>query len=334
MNDDTITILRSRGRRLAKLVRSDGSIVAYDAAQFFTATEHDVASLADLHRALTWLSTRPDRCIVRAALTNPNRTDPIRRLLYADSKTGDRPTLYECPRFWVATDWDGLDTPDNLDLTDAAACGRVALAKLPGAFHNAASVVSVTASHGIKAGVRVRLWHWLDRAITGAEIARWLGPIDGLDASIFRPAQIIYTAAPQFESGIDPLPARTALIPGEPRVAVPSAATLAPPAPRPAAPMPKPDDACASNYAYSALRNAAARIAMAGVGNRHQTLIREARSLARFTEAGLLPASTVRETLEVAAQAAGKPEGEATAIAAWAMAHSSPAPLPEAQNGR
>jgi hypothetical protein len=237
-------------------------------------------------------------------------------------------------RFWLATDWDGLDKPDGLDLTDLAACGRVALARLPEAFHNTAAIVSATASHGIKLGIRVRLWHWLNRAITGAEIARWLGHIDGLDASIFRPAQIIYTAAPVFESGTDPLPARTVLIPGEPRVAVPSAATLAPPTPCPAAPMPKAGDVRASTYASTALRNAATRIAMAGVGNRHQALIREARSLARFTEAGLLPASTVRETLERAAQAAGKPEGEASAIAAWAMSHPSPSPLMEARDGR
>ncbi len=124
------------------------------------------------------------------------------------------------------------------------------------------------------------------------------------------------------------------MIPGEPRVAVPSAAALAPPVPRPASPLPKPDDARTSTYASVALRNAAARIASAGTGDRHFTLIREARSLARFTAAGLLTASTVLETLERAAQDAGKPEGEATAIAAWANSHPSAAPLMEARDGR
>ncbi|MGC9271754.1 hypothetical protein [Acidiphilium sp.] len=334
MNSDTLTVLRSRGRRLAKLVQADGSIVGYDEARTFTAIEHDVENLDDLHRALVWLSTRPDRCIVRAALTNPDRTDPIRRLLYRDPKTGDRPTLYECQRFWIATDWDTLDKPDDIDLTDLAACGRVALARLPAAFHTAACIVSATASHGIKPGIRIRLWHWLDRAITRAEITQWLGTVAGLDDCVFRPAQIIYTAAPVFESGTDPLPTRTTILSGEPRVAVPPAAALASPSPRPAAPLPKPDDARASTYASVALRNAAARIATAGTGDRHFTLIREARSLARFTAAGLLTASTVLETLERAAQDAGKPEGEATAIAAWARSHPSPSPLMEARNGR
>ncbi len=334
MNADTLTILRSRGRRLAKLVQADGEITGYDEARTFTAIEHDVENLDDLHRALVWLSTRPDRCIVRAALINPTITTPIRRKLYPDRETGDQPTLYEVPRYWIATDWDTLDRPDGLDLTDLAGCGREALARLPTAFHKAACIVSATASHGIKPGIRVRLWHWLDRAITRAEINQWISTIAGLDDCIFRPAQIIYTAAPVFESGIDPLPARTAIIPGEARVAVPSAAALAPPPPRPAAPLPKPDDARASTYASVALRNAAARIATAGIGDRHFTLIREARSLARFTTAGLLTSAVVLETLERAAQDAGKPEGEATAIAEWARSHASPAPLMEARNGR
>lgn len=334
MNSDTITILRSRGRRLAKLVKADGAIIGYDEAKTFTAIEHDVESLDDLHRALVWLSTRPDRCIVRAALINPTITGPIRRLLYADRETGDHPTLYEVPRFWIATDWDALVKPDDVDVTDLDACGRVALARLPTAFHKAACIVSATASHGIKPGIRVRLWHWLNRAITGAEIGRWLGPIGGLDASIFRPVQAIYTSAPQFESGIDPLPARTIMLPGEPRVAVPAAATLAPPPPvRQPAPLPAPGDGNAARYAFGALRNATARIAMAGVGSRHAAIISEARGLSRFTTAGLLDAATVRRALADAAAAAGKPQGEADLAIDWAAAHPSLAPIAVAAHG-
>ncbi len=334
MNSDTITILQSRGRRLAKLVQADGTIVGYDEARSFTSIEHDVENLDDLHRVLTWLASRPDRCIVRAALINPTITGPIRRLLYADRETGDHPTLYEVPRFWIATDWDALDKPDDCDVADLNACGRVALARLPEEFHGAATVASATASHGIKPGIRVRLWHWLNRAITRAEINQWIGTIAGLDDCIFRPAQITYTAAPVFESGIDPLPARTTIIPGEPRVAVPAAATLAPPPPvRQPAPLPAPGDANASRYAFGALRNATARIAMAGVGSRHAAIIAEARGLARFTTAGLLDAATVRRALADAAAAAGKPQGEADLAIDWAAAHPSLAPIPVAAHG-
>lgn len=319
MNSDTITILRSRGRRLAKLVKSDGTIVGYDETRTFTTTERDVNNLDDLHRALVWLSTRPDRCIVRGALTGPDRTGPIRRLLYADPKTGDRPTLYEVPRFWLATDWDALAKPDNVDAIDLAGCGRMALAKLPLAFHDAACVVSATASHGIKPGIRVRLWHWLARAIAGKEIERWLTGITGLDVSVFRPAQVIYTAAPVFESGIDPLPTRVVMIPGEDRVAVPSPAALAPPPPRPARPIPKPDDAKAQTFAWAALRNAAARIAMAPVSARHATILSEGGRLARLVHQGLLAASTVEQMMEDAAAQAGKPPGEAKAAFQFAL---------------
>lgn len=319
MNSDTITIFRSRGRRLAKLVKADGAIVGYDEAKTFTATEHDVESLDDLHRALVWLSTRPDRCVVRAALTNADRTDAIRRLIHPDPKTGDRATLYEVPRFWVATDWDALDRPDHVDVTDLHACGMAALGRLPVAFHNAATIVCATGSHGVKAGIRVRLWHWLDRAITGKEIERWLAGIAGLDISVFRAAQVIYTAAPVFESGTDPLPDRVALIPGDDRVAVPAPSELSPPAPRPAAPMPKPNDAKAQTYAWAALRNAATRIAMAPVSARHATILSEGGRLARLVHQGLLAASTVESVMEDAAMQAGKPQGEAKAAFNFAL---------------
>lgn len=269
MNSDTITILRSRGRRLAKLVKADGAIVGYDEARTFTAIEHDVENLDGLHRLLAWLSGRPDRCIVRAALINPTITGPIRRLLYADRETGDQPTLYEAQRFWIATDWDALDKPDDVDVTDLAACGRVALERLPPAFRRAATIVCATGSHGVKPGIRIRLWHWLDRAITGKEIERWLAGIAGLDVSVFRPAQIIYTAAPVFEVGADLLPNRVALIRGDDRVVVPPHEKLAPPPPRQAKPLPETGTIRADTEAWSALRDATARVSGAAVSSRH-----------------------------------------------------------------
>ena len=93
--------------------------------------------------------------------------------------------------------------------------------------------------------------------------------------------------------------------------------------------MPKPSDAGANNYAWAALRNAAARIRTADVGNRHDTILREARCLARFISAGLLAAADVTGTLHGAGHDAGKPEDEITLVIAWAIAHPSGASLPE-----
>lgn len=324
---DTITILRSRGPRLAKLVRADGKIIGYDEARTYYGTQHEIQNLNDLHAALTWLSSRADRCIVRGALVDPRRTSPIRRLLYDDPKTGEVATLREAPHHWLATDWDALDRPSDVAVTDLAGCAHRALARLPAAFHSAACIVQATGSHGIAPGIRMRSWHWLSRPLTGPELTRWLGRIDGIDASVFRPAQLIYTAAPVFETGRDHLPERIAMISGTPHVEPPSAAALAPPLPKPPAPLPKPGDARADRYAWAALRNAAARIASSGEGDRHPTILREGRSLARFIAAGLLTKQTVMQTLETAAQGAGKPQGEASAVLAWATAHPSAAAL-------
>jgi hypothetical protein len=319
VNSDTVTILRSRGRRLAKLVKSDDQIVGYDEARTFTMIEHDVENLAGLHRLLIWLSVRPDRCIVRGALINPTINGPIRRLLHCDQETGDRPTLYEVPRFWIATDWDALDKPDDVDVTDPAACGRVALERLPPAFQRAAAIVCATGSHGVKPGIRVRLWQWLDRAITGREIERWLSGVAGLDVSVFRPAQAIYTAAPVFEAGSDPLANRVALIVGDDRVIVPPPEKLAPPAPKQARPLPETGTIRADTEAWSALRDATARVSGAAVSSRHVTILSEAARLARFVHRGLLTASSVENALVGAARDAGKPAGEAEAIFAWVM---------------
>ncbi|MCF3947755.1 hypothetical protein [Acidiphilium iwatense] len=324
---DTITILRSRGPRLTKLIRADGSIVGYDEARTYHGIEHEIENLDDLLAALTWLSSRADRCIVRAALVDPGRTSPIRRLLYRDPVTGDEPTLREVPHHWLATDWDTLERPDDLDVTDLPGCAGVALARLPASFHGAACIVQATGSHGVKPGIRIRMWHWLVRPLTGAEVGRWLDSVTGIDRSVFRPAQIIYAAAPVFETGRDHLPYRIAMIPGVPHVEPPSAAALAPLPPKPTAPLPQPGDAKADRYAWAALRNAAARVASSGEGDRHPTIFREARSLARFIAAGLLSRQAVMQTLETAAQCAGKPQGEASAVLAWAIAHPSPADL-------
>ena len=41
--------------------------------------------------------------------------------------------------------------------------------RLPSAFAEAEGIVQASAGHGIKPDIRLRLWFWLDRPITGAE---------------------------------------------------------------------------------------------------------------------------------------------------------------------
>ena len=290
---DIITVIRARrSKRLAKLIRTDGTIADYDAAFRFDLIERPVAGLDAVCTLLRQLTRRPDCAIVRGTVVDPARTIHVRRLAYRDDETGDEPTLRDASHRWVALDMEGVDRPDDVPATDLVRCAAVAIQRLPSAFHGARCIAQATAGHGIKPGCRVRLWYWLNQPTTGTELAWWLRGKPA-DPSVFRTVQPIYTAAPVFERGVyDHLSVRMIALPGDELVMVPSPDALRPP-PRPAAPMPAPSDARANSYAWGALRNAASRIRNADIGKRHDTILREARCLARFIDAGLLALADV-----------------------------------------
>lgn len=171
----------------------------------------------------------------------------------------------------------------------------------------------------------MRLWFWLDRLTTGAELTQWLRGTP-VDPSVFRTVQPIYTAAPVFAARAgDHLPQRMVLLPGAAAVQVPPPDTLRPPPPRPQTPLPQPGDIRASRYAFAALISAAARVGQAAVGQRHTTVLGEGRGLARFVDAGLLAERDVIAVL----RSTDLPEDEVTSLIAWALKHPSGAPLPE-----
>jgi hypothetical protein len=224
---DAITVLRARGRRLAKIVAPDGTIQDYDKPYRFDLSEVPVTSLDELERLLRRLECRRDYAAVRGAIADPTRAKGVRRLLYRDGN--DDPTLVDTPKKWAALDFDGLPRPDWIDLADLPGCACVAIRKLPNPFQKTRCLVQATASHGLKPGIRIRLWYWLDRPTCGSELKYWLRSAP-LDPSIFSAAQITYTAAPLFLAGaFDPLPSRLDTVPGAAEAIVPSPERLRPP---------------------------------------------------------------------------------------------------------
>lgn len=326
---DTLTVIRARGRRLAKLIEAGGAVLGYDGAYLFDLYTVEVADLDALAALLARLHSRSDCAVVRAAVADPARVRGVRRLVNPCPETGERPTLRDVPRRWAALDFDDLAPPPGLDVRDLAGCGAVARAALPAPFRAARLLVGATGSHGVKPGLRLRVWAWLSRSTSGAELARWLRGCP-VDAALFRPVQPIYTAAPVFAPGVsDPLPVRLAELPGADVVAVPSPAALAPPSPREPERLPRADAPHAGSYAVAALAGAVARVSGAGEGTRHDAVLAQARSLARLVEAGLLTGADVREALGRAAVRAGLPGEEAHAVVEWALRHPSTAELPE-----
>jgi hypothetical protein len=225
---DTLTVIRSRYRRLAKTIHADGRTEDYDKAKTIDLSEMPVSDLDAIGGLLARLLPQSGCAVVFGGVADPGRTRRVRRLAYPDPNTGDMATLQAIPHRWVALDMDGVARPDNVPAHDLPACAAEAVQRLPVAFHDTKHIVQASAGHGIKPGCRLRLWFWLSRPTTGAELGFWLKAYP-VDPCTFRPAQPIYTAAPVFVGREDHLPFRIADIPGSPSVEVPSPESLRPP---------------------------------------------------------------------------------------------------------
>jgi len=179
----------------------------------FDFEQAEVEDLTALGRLLTRLEDNPFVAVLRGAIADPARAKGVRRLTAPDPVAGEPATLVEAPRRWVALDLDNVPLPAGTDPRDLETCARHAITLLPAAFRAVRCIAQGTASHGIKPGARLRLWFWLSRPTSGAELQRWLAGFP-VDPSCCRPAQLVFTARPEFVGSPDPIPCRLALLPG------------------------------------------------------------------------------------------------------------------------
>ena len=325
---DSITVLRcASGLRLAKLVRADGTIVPYDSTKKFDLAEVVVVDLDALGRILRYLLPRRDLCVVRGAIVDKDRTRRVRRLLYPDKATGDSPTIRDTDHFWIALDVEGVARPDDVDVADLAACAHLAIALLPGEFHGVRCIVQASGSHGLKAGCRLRLWFWASRPVSGSELSYWMrrSPVDNC---LFRPAQITYTAAPVFETGIDHLPYRLIELPGLSIVDVPAPSDLRQPTPsdRPAIARTMGTDSSAERIIARSLF----KLALAPAGEKHYRLRAAARTIGGLIDQAGISRSEATDALMDAVCRAGGAEVDArnaAATIAWGLSIGAQAPL-------
>ena len=78
-------------------------------------------------------------------------------------------------------------------------------------FQSADCWYHFSSSMGIKDGVNVHLWFWLERTCSDNELKTWLSGCP-VDMRMFNPIQIHLTANPQFSDGaVDPYPNRSGL---------------------------------------------------------------------------------------------------------------------------
>jgi hypothetical protein len=156
----------------------------------------DLQSLADL---LQRLETEPTKTIIRGSLIE-GQTTPVPR---------NKETFSGTPRQWCMIDIDSLAWDG--DINNQQAMLSYAIQQLPIEFQTVNCWYHFSSSMGIKAGIRVHLWFWLERPCSDEEMKAWLSGCP-VDLRLFNPIQIHLTANPRFVDGaVDPYPNRSGL---------------------------------------------------------------------------------------------------------------------------
>ena len=165
----------------------------------FNVTEEPVYDLQSLSKILQRLENDPTRTIIRGSLTE-GKTNPVPR---------NKETFAATPHQWCMIDIDSLAWDG--DINNQQAMLSYAIQQLPAEFQSVDYWYHFSSSMGIKSGIRVHLWFWLDRPCSDDEMKAWLSGCP-VDLRLFNPIQIHLTANPRFIDGaIYPYPNRSGL---------------------------------------------------------------------------------------------------------------------------
>lgn len=226
---------------------------------FYTVANRGVSTLADILKLAKGSQADPN-CIWQWSPLSPEYpalVRGIRRAGEAASKYGvlDNFTTGEDASCFFAGDIENVAVPDDMDLTDIAALGRLVRSCLPDDFDDVAFVLGLTTGHGrptkrrkadgsFVREVRLRVFAILDRPVSSAFRIAWVPPLDvrlvvgktvsvGADAAQFSRSQAIYInrlcyGARTFEPRPDPYAdIAWSIIPGASEVVrVPDEATV------------------------------------------------------------------------------------------------------------
>lgn len=182
---NTITILTSAtDNYLSKTFSGE----PYDPCVFkpgstFTTSEVKVADLEGLAAILRSLEAEPTKTIIRGS--------PITDASEVVSRTKEQ--FRSTKRQWCMIDIDSLEWDG--DIHDQKAMLSYAIQQLPIEFQGVDCWYHFSSSMGIKAGIRVHLWYWLDRPCADDEMKAWLSG-SPVDLRLFNPIQIHLTANP------------------------------------------------------------------------------------------------------------------------------------------
>jgi len=165
----------------------------------FTVSEEPVSDLQSLAELLLRLESEPTQTIIRGSLIE-GKTNIVPR---------NKETFAATARQWCMIDIDSLEWED--DIHDQEAMLSYAHQQLPIEFQSVDCHYHFSSSIGIKPGIRVHLWFWLDRPCSDDEMKAWLSSCP-VDLRLFNPIQVHLTANPCFIDGaVDPYPNRSGL---------------------------------------------------------------------------------------------------------------------------
>jgi hypothetical protein len=158
--NDTVTIITSAtDNQIVKVFRgSEYQSLKFSPGKKFLATQHPVDDLQSLASVIGGLEAEPTKAVIRGRPLLPEN-EPVARQSQNFSPTS---------RHWCMIDldsllWDG-------DLQDHRATLAYATSQLPVEFQQADCWYHFSSSMGIKAGIRVHLWYWLERPCSDAEL--------------------------------------------------------------------------------------------------------------------------------------------------------------------
>ena len=159
-----------------------------------------VSDLKSLSALLRKLDEKHTHTVIIGSLDD-GQSSPVHR---------NKKTFIVTPREWCMIDIDSLAWDG--DTSDQQAILSFAIKQLPAEFQAVDCWYHFSSSMGIKQGIRVHLWFWLDRPCSDAEMKAWLSGYP-VDLRLFNPIQIHLTANPQFTEGAtDPYPNRSGML--------------------------------------------------------------------------------------------------------------------------
>ena len=151
--NEVLTVLKSvSGHALAKIFSCTAlTQQPFSIGSLFNVAEEPVSDLHSLSALLQRLEDDPTHTVIRGSLTEGQSSTVSR----------NKETFIATPRQGCMIDIDSLAW--NGDLSDPQAMLLYATQHLPVEFQNINFWYQFSSSMGIKSGIRVHLWFWLDR---------------------------------------------------------------------------------------------------------------------------------------------------------------------------